>query len=208
MVAAVAGVPLAALGPARDALLAAGLLARTASAWPTAWSPPPIGEDLTRTECERLHREAARALMAGGAEADVVASHLLSARRRPTRRSASSCCAPAATAARRGAPHTAAAYLERALRGARPGRRPRADARAAGDGRLRRRAARLARRLLDALHEVRDRASRIDVLTRLAALNVLGNGDADHAELFEQELAGESDPDVRLAVEAASLDAL
>ena len=64
------------------------------------------------------------------------------------------------------------------------------------------------RRLLDALHEVRDRESRIDVLTRLAALNVLGTGDADHAELFEQELAGESDPDARLAVEAASLDAL
>ena len=64
------------------------------------------------------------------------------------------------------------------------------------------------RRLLDALPEVRDRESRIDVLTRLAALNVLGAGDADHAELFEQELAGESDPDARLAVEAASLDAL
>ena len=33
-------------------------------------------------------------------------------------------------------------------------------------------------------------------------------GDADHAELFERELACESDPDARLAVEAASLDAL
>ena len=48
----------------------------------------------------------------------------------------------------------------------------------------------------------------IDLLTRLAALNVLGTGDADHAELFERELACESDPDARLAVEAASLDAL
>ena len=64
------------------------------------------------------------------------------------------------------------------------------------------------RRLLDALPEVRDRESRIDLLTRLAALNVLGPGDADHAELFERELAAETDPGARLAVEAASLDAL
>ena len=64
------------------------------------------------------------------------------------------------------------------------------------------------RRLREALREVRDRESRIDVLTRLAALNVLDAGDADHAELFERELAVETDPDARLAVEAASLDAL
>ena len=114
----------------------------------------------------------------------------------------------AATAARRGAPHTAAAYLERALQEHAPG-----DDR----GRMLAQLATVAfdaglpdsqRRLLDALPEVRDRESRIDVLTRLAALNVLGTGDADHAELFERELAGESDPGARLAVEAASLDAL
>ena len=45
-------------------------------------------------------------------------------------------------------------------------------------------------------------------LSRLAALNVLGPGDADHAELFERELARQTDPEARLAVEAASLDAL
>ncbi len=114
----------------------------------------------------------------------------------------------AATAARRGAPHTAAAYLERALREHAPG-----DDR----GRMLAQLATVAfdaglpdsqRRLLDALPEVRDRESRIDLLTRLAALNVLGPGDADHAELFERELARETDPDARLAVEAASLDAL
>src|SRR3954454_6887183 len=58
------------------------------------------------------------------------------------------------------------------------------------------------RRLLDALPEGRDRESRIDLLTRLAALNVLGQSDADHAELFERELARQTDPEARLAVGA------
>ena len=208
MVAAVAGVPAAALGPARDALLAAGLLDAEGERLAHGLVAAAIGEDLTRTECERLHREAARALMAGPAEPDVVASHLLQCPPQADPDVSELLMCAASTAARRGAPHTAAAYLERALEEHAPG-----DDR----GQMLAQLAMVAfdaglpdsqRRLLDALHEVRDRASRIDVLTRLAALNVLGNGDADHAELFEQELAGESDPGVRLAVEAASLDAL
>ena len=80
---------------------------------------------------------------------------------------------------------------------------------AARDRGLRRRPARLAARACSTrCAEVRDRESRIDVLTRLAALNVLDPGDAELAELFEQELAAETDPGARLAVEAASLDAL
>ncbi len=208
VVAAVAGVPPAALGPARDALLAAGLLDAEGEGLAHGLVAAAIGEDLTRTECERLHREAARALMAGPAEPDVVASHLLQCSPQADPDVSELLMCAASTAARRGAPHTAAAYLERALEEHAPG-----DDR----GQMLAQLAMLAfdaglpdsqRRLLDALHEVRDRASRIDVLTRLAALNVLGNGDADHAELFEQELAGQSDPGVRLAVEAASLDAL
>jgi DNA-binding CsgD family transcriptional regulator len=46
------------------------------------------------------------------------------------------------------------------------------------------------------------------VLTRLAALNLVDGGDETLAQLFEQELANETDPGARLAVEAAALDAL
>jgi hypothetical protein len=58
VVAAVAGVPPAALGPARDALLAAGLLDAEGEGLAHGLVAAAIGEDLTRTECERLHREA------------------------------------------------------------------------------------------------------------------------------------------------------
>ena len=63
-------------------------------------------------------------------------------------------------------------------------------------------------RLREALREARDRDSRVDVLTRLAALQVVDSGDAGLADVFEQELANEDDPQTRVAVEAAALDAL
>jgi DNA-binding CsgD family transcriptional regulator len=208
VVAAVAGVEVSGLAPARDALLAAGLLGPDGDRLAHGLVSTAIEEELTRTECERLHREAARALMAGLADPDVVASHLLQCRPQGDPEVSRQLVQAGATAARRGAPHTAAAYLERALEEHAPG-----DDRGAMLAQL----AMVAfdaglpdsqRRLLDALPEVRDRQSRIDVLTRLAALNVLGPGDADLAEIFEQELARERDPEARLAVEAASLDAL
>ena len=78
-----------------------------------------------------------------------------------------------------------------------------------GDGRLRRRPARLAPAPARGAARGRTTArAAIDVLTRLAALNVVDVGDAGLAELFERELASETDPDVRLAVEAAALDTL
>ena len=130
--------------------------------------------------------------------------------RRPTPTSASCCCAPRPRRPRGGVPRAAAAYLERALRGARAGRRPRPDARAArhrsrSTPACRTRAAGCARRCARS----RDRESR----DRRAhppggAEPDRHAGDAGLAQLFEQELAGETDPDVRLAVEAASLDAL
>ena len=143
VVAAVAGVTVAQLAPARDALLAAGLLDPDGERLAHGLVAAAIGEDLTRTECERLHREAARALMAGPAEADVVASHLLQCRPQADPEVSELLVRAASTAAQRGAPHTAAAYLERALAGARAGRRPRPHARAAGDGGVRRGPARL-----------------------------------------------------------------
>jgi DNA-binding CsgD family transcriptional regulator len=208
VVAAVAGVEVDELAPARDALAAAGLLGPDGERLAHGLVAAAIEEDLTGTECERMHRQAARALIAGRADADLVACHLLQCRPQADPDVSGLLVQAAATAAYRGAPHTAAAYLERALREHAPG-----DDR----GRMLAQLATVAfdaglpdsqRRLLDALPEVRDRESRIDLLTRLAALNVLGPGDADHAELFERELARQTDPEARLAVEAASLDAL
>ncbi|HEX6745397.1 MAG TPA: AAA family ATPase [Solirubrobacteraceae bacterium] len=208
VVAAVAGVAVGELALARDALAAAGLLGPDGERLAHGLVAAAIEEDLTGTECERMHREAARALVAGRADADLVACHLLQCRPQADPDVSGLLVQAAATAARRGAPHTAAAYLERALLEHAPG-----DDR----GRMLAQLATVAfdaglpdsqRRLLEALPEVRDRESRIDLLTRLAALNVLGPGDADHAELFERELARQTDSGARLAVEAASLDAL
>ena len=63
-------------------------------------------------------------------------------------------------------------------------------------------------RLREALAEAHDRDSRLDVLTRLAALNVVDLDEPGLSALFEQELAAETDPRVRLAIEAAALDTL
>jgi len=208
VVAAVAGVPLGELGPARDALVAAGLLGPGGERFAHSLIAVAIAEGLAPTDCERLHREAARALMRGPADDDVVASHLLQCGPRGDTEVSGLLQRAAATAAQRGAPHTAAAYLERALLEHAPG-----DDR----GQMLSQLATVAfdaglpdaqSRLLDALREVHDSEGRIEVLTRLAALNVIDAGDDDLARLFEQELAVETDPDTRLAVEAALLDAL
>ena len=208
VVAAVAGVAVCELAPARDALLAAGLLDPDGEHLAHGLVATAVEEDLSGSECERMHRQAARALMAAHADPDLVACHLLQCRPQADADVSGLLRQAAATAARRGAPHTAAAYLERALQEHAPG-----DDR----GHMLAQLATVAfdaslpdsqRRLLDALPEVRDRESRVDLLTRLAALNALGSGDADLAELFERELAAETDPEARLAVEAASLDAL
>ncbi|MDA0166546.1 AAA family ATPase [Solirubrobacter ginsenosidimutans] len=223
VLAAVAGVPVGELGPARDALLAAGLLdsgfeapkTLPCSAAPSAGMrfahgliAVAIAEELPRTERERLHREAARALMDCGADPGVVASHLLECGPQADPGVTELLLRAAAAAARGGVPRAAAAYLERALQERAPG-----DDR----GKMLARLGTVAfdaglpdsrRRLREALREVDDRECRIDVLTRLAALNLVDAGDEGLAQVFEQELAGEDDPDVRLAVEAASLDAL
>ena len=153
-----------------------------------------IEEDLPGTECERLHREAARALMAGRADADVVASHLLQCGPQGDAEVSALLGGPRRPRPARGAAHRGRLPRARA-RGARPRRRSRRDARAAGDrwpstracptrsGACSRRCARCA-----------TAQSRIDVLTRLAALNVLDAGDAGLAEIFEHELARETRP--------------
>jgi len=166
-----------------------------------------LGLDVARRP-KRLHREAARALMDCGAEPGIVASHLLECGPQADPEVSDLLQRAAVAAERGGVPRAAAAYLERALQERAPG-----DDR----GRMLARLGTVAfdaglpdarRRLREALREVDDRECRIDVLTRLAALNLVDAGDEGLASVFEQELAGESDPAVRLAVEAASLDAL
>ncbi len=208
VVASVAGLPVGELGPARDALITAGLLAPGGERFAHGLIAVAIAGDLARTERERLHREAARALMAGHADGRLIASHLLECSPQADPDVSEYLQNAADMAARQGVPRAAAAYLERAL-----------EERAPGDDRARM-LAQLGtvafdaglpdsrRRLREALREVRDRDSRIDVLTRLAALNLVDAGDGGLPQLFDQELAAETDPEVRLAVEAAALDAL
>ena len=85
VLAAVADVPVAELTAARDALVAAGLLGPDRARFAHALIAAAVAEDLPGGERERLHRLAARTLLADGAGDDVVASHLLR-------------CAPAADA--------------------------------------------------------------------------------------------------------------
>ena len=201
---AAAGLPLGELGAAQDALVAAGLLAEDGVRFAHGLIATVITDDLPCTEQERLHGEAARALMAVRADPRLIAGHLL--RCAPQADPAVSACLQ--DAARIAEPAAAAAYLERALAECAPGDdrwtllarlgtagydAGRPDAR---------------RHLREALREVSDRESRIAVLTRLAALHLVDAADDGLAQAFEDELARETDVDVRLEVEVASLDAL
>jgi DNA-binding CsgD family transcriptional regulator len=208
VIAAVAGVALDELGTARDGLVAAGLLGFGGTRFAHHLIASAIRDDLPGGRRERLHHEAARALMATGADDDSVASHLLRCGADADPEVSALLRRAAAEAARNGAPHTAAAYLERAL-----------SERAPGDdrGRLLAELATVAfdaglpdsrERLREALAEAHDRDSRLDILTRLAALSVVDIDEPGLSTRFEQELAAEGDPRTRLAIEAAALDTL
>jgi DNA-binding CsgD family transcriptional regulator len=208
VVAAVADVPVGELGQARDALVAAGLLGPERDRFAHALIGAAIGADLSGGERERLHRVAARTLIAAGARDDVVASHLLQCAPHADPEVSALLARAAGDAWEHGAAHTAAAYLQRAV-----------DERAPGDdhGRMLAQLATFAfdaglpdarLRLREALGTARDRESRIDILTRLAALNTVDTSDPGLTQLLERERASESDPDVRLALEVAVLDTL
>ena len=213
VVAAVARVGIGELSPARDALVAAGLLVRDLSAYGAdrfahCLIASAVVSSLSRGERERAHRAAARGLLATGADDELVAGHLLESGPNADPAVSASLSRAASAAAERGEPHAAAAYLERAL-----------QERASGDHRGRMLAQLGAvtfdaglpearTHLREALREVLDGPDRVDVLTRLAMLNLVDARDEDLTRLFERELADERDPDVRLAVETAALDAL
>jgi len=207
VVAALAGLAIGELAPARDSLRSAGLLAAGRARFAHDLIATAIVDDLAGTERERLHREAARLLADSGASIASVAGHLLECDPHGDAEVTALLVRAAADAAERNAPRAAAAYLDRALR-------ERADgddrggilaklAAAAFDAELHD----ARRRLHDSLSEPHDRESRIDVLTRLAALQGFSGGDEKLAEALEHATAREGDPAARAALDVAALDA-
>jgi DNA-binding CsgD family transcriptional regulator len=208
VVAAVAGMSLDEVAAARDALGSAGLLGADAQGLAHALIAAAILENLPRAESERLHREAARTLHSDGARSDIVAVHLLQCPPHGDGVAAAVLQDAAIHATRRGAPHAAAAYLQRAL-----------EERAPGEDRGQLLAALAVAtfdaglpgardRLREALAEVEDHASRVELLTRLATWYVLDAGDDELSALLAREVAADHSPDTRLALEVAALEML
>ncbi len=196
------------MSAARDALASAGLLGPDNRGLAHALIAAAILENLPRAESERLHREAARTLAADGAESDIVAAHLLQCAPHADRVAAAALRDAAINATRRGAPHAAAAYLQRAL-----------EERAPGDDRGQLLAALAVAtfdaglpgardRLREALAQIDDHASRVDLLTRLATWYVLDASDDELSALLAQEVAADHGPETRLALEVAALEML
>jgi DNA-binding CsgD family transcriptional regulator len=208
VVAAVAGVSLDAVSAARDALASAGLLGPDGRGLAHALIAAAILENLSRAESERLHRDAARSLLAEGAESDVVAGHLLRCTPDGDRAASAVLREAASSALGRGAPDSAAAYLQRAL-----------DERAPGDDRGQLLAALAVAtfdaglpgardRLREAVAQIGDHATRVELLTRLATWYVLDAGDDELSLLLAREVAAGHGPDTRLALEVAALEML
>jgi DNA-binding CsgD family transcriptional regulator len=208
VVAAVAGVSLDDVSAARDALASAGLLGPDDRGLAHALIAAAILENLPRAESERLHRQAALTLLADGADSDIVAGHLLRCAPHADTVAAEVLRDAAINASLRGAPHAAAAYLQRAL-----------EERAPGDDRGRLLAALAVAtfdaglpgardRLREALAQIDDHASRVDLLTRLATWYVLDASDDELSALLAREVAAEHGPDTRLALEVAALEML
>ncbi len=197
--AALAGVAIGELAPARDALRSAGLV--SGDRFAHGLVARAVLDDLPGTERERLHRDAARLLSSAGAVSGLVAGHLLACEPHGDPDVTGMLLRAAADAA----PRDAVAYLERALK-----ERADGDDRAAIRARLATAAfdAELPdarRRLYDALPGLPDRTG---ILTRLAGLQALAGGDDSLAERLDAEAAQAQDAGARLAIEVAALDVL
>jgi DNA-binding CsgD family transcriptional regulator len=200
VVAELAGVPIGELAPIRDALQAAGLLAPDGLRFVHGLVAAALVEDLTHTDRERLHRMAARLLAATDTCADASAAHLLECSPQGDPAVTAQLVRAAAEARLTGTPLVAASYLERALEERAPGDdrgRLLADLGAAMFDAGRPGAA---QRLRASLREPHDEESRIEVITRLAGLEVLAGRSADIIDLLREHEG--------LGSEVATLDAL
>jgi DNA-binding CsgD family transcriptional regulator len=208
VVAAAAGLSLTELATASEALAAAGLFIAGEQRFTHELIADAIARDLTSSESDRWQRDAARALTAGGATADVVARHLLRTAPHADPAASATLLRAAEDATARGVPVDAVAYLERAL-----------AERAAGDDRSQMLvhlatasfdAGRLGtvKLLREALSETHDDGIRVDILTRLSALSLIEASEVDVPGLLGEESIRASDPTVRDQIEAVRLDAL
>ena len=207
-VAQVAGVPVAELGTARAALAAAGLLCRDRDAFAHQLVGDAIRDALAPAERDRLHRDGARTLLELGGPAEHLAGNALRSRPQSDPDLSKLLRRAARRASRRGAPSTAAEFLERALGERAPGD-DRGEllaslATATFDAGL----PGVRRQLHAALREPAEGEIRIDALTRLAALSAAEGEDGGALERVETELAGERGLRARMILEAAALDAL
>jgi DNA-binding CsgD family transcriptional regulator len=200
VVAELAGVPIGQLAPIRDALQAAGLLAPDGLRFVHGLVAAALVEDLTHTERERLHREAARLLATTDTCADASAAHLLECGPQSDGAVTAQLVRAAADARQSGTPLLAATYLERALQEHAPGDdrgRMLADlATVTFDAGL----PDAAGRLRESLREPLDDAGRTDVLTRLAGIEVLGGSSGGVVDLLAAHEG--------LGIDVALLDAL
>ena len=205
-IAAVAGVALDELGPARDALTAAGLLTPDGRDMAHDLIAAAIRDDLPAAERERLHRESARALIALNPSAGDVAGHLLHARPQGDPDFSEWLERAAATAAQRGTPQRAVTYLERALDEHAPGE-PRgrvlaALAAAAFDAGLRD----PRDRLREALGDIENPGARLDALTPAWPATPPSTAPARPTSICS--FASSRDLSHRAGAQAALLDAL
>jgi DNA-binding CsgD family transcriptional regulator len=203
-----AGVDADGVAAAGDALAAAGLLDPDRERLAHRLLGDAILDDLTGATRERLHRQAAHALAADAHDVEAAAAHLLQCGPHADPDVTALLAGAATAAARRGAPHDAAAYLERALAERAPGDdRARIRARLAAVGFD---AGRADSRLLlrAALRESSDADTRVEVITRLAGLAVLDHREDAPGELIDPEPLGAADDGTAAALRAAALDAL
>ena len=196
----VAGVAAEDLVAIRAALVVSGLCAPDGWRFVHRLMARAVRDEMPGNDRERLHRAAAAALQ--GVSAATAATHLLQCGPAADPGATAVLREAAAHAAEQGAHDVASVYLERALLEHAPG-----DDRAAMLSALAAAAFHAGlpdsqQRLREAIAEGPSGRTRVEVLTRLAALEVIDPQDATLDEVLGAAAASEPDPESRLAVDA------